>query len=251
MCYNVTFWWTVVQFGKVCTFKHSHMYHIHIFAYVYPTRPDKLNTCSNTPQYTHSVSWMLALTEYPKNTYSISWILNVEVDFKAVWVGQKAALPWDIELNPLFSGLVCGLYGHIPIVEYVYFGLSYSHIRIKEYDIYVAKWSKRVAFVLVNRSNKCISGFRVYPTLFDIFDLPRFRSIFFSELRPPWNQVETLSHWGCCKALSGQINPYSVKWQSVWQPIRPNETKPTPCIGTSHVVKRRNWHARNWKEIFK
>ena len=37
MCYIITFWWTGVQFRKVCTFKHSHMYHIHIFTYVYTT----------------------------------------------------------------------------------------------------------------------------------------------------------------------------------------------------------------------
>ena len=124
---------------RICiTFTYSYMY--------IPPRPDKLNTCSNTPQYTHSVSWMLALTKYPKNTYSISWILNIEADFKAAWVGQKAALPWVIELNPSFTGQFLGVYVHIPIVEYVYFGLSYSHIRIKEYDIYVAKWSKSVAY---------------------------------------------------------------------------------------------------------
>ena len=49
-------------------------------------------------------------------------------------------------------------------------------------------------------------------TFFDIFDLPRFLvNVLFRIAACHKNQVETLSHWGCCKALSGQINPYSVK----------------------------------------
>ena len=202
---------------RICiTFTYSYMY--------IPPRPDKLNTCSNTPQYTHSVSWMLALTEYPKNTYSISWILNVEVDFKPAWVGQKAALPWDIELHPLFSGLICSLYGHIPIVEYVYFGLSYSHIRIKEYDIYVAKCTKRVAFVLVNRSNKCICGFRKWAADIQFFEYVHGHVIW--QLEPDWTKGLAFHMFKIDPLVGGRSivwKPYiTVNQHLIWQ-IRSTE----------------------------
>lgn len=119
ICYNVTFCYLRVVRKKYAP------YHIHIlqFLNVYPNQHIHISEYENHSQVdtfsllnmlshsdihmfeydTHSVSWMLALTKYPKNTHSVSWILNVKAVFKAVQWGQILPYACPIELNPLFS----------------------------------------------------------------------------------------------------------------------------------------------------
>ena len=155
MCYVITFNWTGVQLLGSSIFTHSNMYFCEIF------KPPKihprylLNVCSINPPYTHSAYWMLALTFYPKNTYSISWILNVEGNFKLVGVPLKTACPCYIEPYPQLNELVWWVYGYIPIVEYVLFNPSYSHIRIKECVVNVAKRLSTVANRRLSVREKC------------------------------------------------------------------------------------------------
>ena len=106
MCYNVTFWWTVVQFGKVCTFKHSHMYHIHILIYVYPTPSRQIEHLFKYPPV-HTFSFLNVSPNRIPEKY-IFHFLNIKRRgrFKAHLIAIKSCLAMGYRIEPLIHGSI-------------------------------------------------------------------------------------------------------------------------------------------------